>query len=175
MYETIFRIGDITKMCNEKKFKVEIDEEARKVRTKKDLKKLLKRLTKEKLDYGTAVWAVCAGMKATFNFLNEGINLTGFQVGFVAWDMLFEYMLHGNKTGARVVDYDNLLYPQNGYKFEKVISRETFEAVQKEAVRLLKEVPAERVNPKVKEHWEKIVNGELPFGFELEKDEYQKI
>jgi hypothetical protein len=67
-------------------------------------------------------------------------------------------------TPLRLLNYENLLYPQYEDKFEKIISKDTWEWLQKEAKKKLKE----RAHPIVKKHWKNIVAGNIPFGFKVE-------
>lgn len=87
-------------------------------------------------DYGTICHAITAaglaGMYAIENSPTGGI--TGFQAGFCMWGIVRQWSYSNNKCGLRMIDYDNLLYPQYEDKFNPMsISRETLEAVRKEA------------------------------------------
>ena len=59
---------------------------------------------------------------------------------------------------------DDMLYPQNKSKFTEVPSI-LAAYLKEEATRLLKERKSEEVHPEVREHWERLAKGELPFGF----------
>jgi hypothetical protein len=86
-------------------------------------------------DYGTICHALGAGAIATAWALDrypQG-GITGFQAGFVMWDFIRNWSYSGNKTGLKIIDYDNLLYPQFGDKFEKVITADTWRNVQEQA------------------------------------------
>lgn len=155
----------------ERDYKKYIYEKANKVKTKKDLDKLLEEVVKNKtLDYGTIVYAISACMLATANYINKSEvgGITGFQASFIAWEMIKKF-LHESNVGMRLLDYEEMLYPQYEYKFSKVISKDVWKTLQKQAKINLKEVPV--ASPRVIEHWRKIVNGKVPFGYEVKEDE----
>ena len=123
-------------------------------------------------DYGTVCHAISACAVATAWACNEMEGacggITGFQAGFIMWNFIRHWTYTNNKCGMKILDYDNLLYPQYGYKFEKTISKETWGAVQTHAKSLL----SERIDahPAVIAHWKSIVDGNLPFGFKIGDD-----
>lgn len=84
------------------------------------------------------------------------------------WQIIRDMNYSSNKCGLRLIDYDNMLYPQYGYKFEKTISANTWEGLQKQA----KENIKAKINahPDVIEHWNSIANGEIPFGYTVEDE-----
>ena len=120
-------------------------------------------------DYGTAVHAVSACALAAAWAACDIEGLTGFQAGFVMWDFIKGWTKTGNKTGLKLVDYDSMLYPQYQYKFEKLISQETWESIQKEAKRRIKE-DGDHAHPLVVEHWKSIIEGVIPFGYKIGED-----
>lgn len=85
-------------------------------------------------DYGTICHAITAaglaGMYAVENSPTGGI--TGFQASCCMWGIVRQWSYGNNKCGLRMLDYDNLLYPQYGDKF-KSITKDVLEAVRKEA------------------------------------------
>lgn len=128
-------------------------------------------------DYGTICHAIAACSLAAAWAANkhERGYITGFQAGFVMWDFIKEWKYSSNQSGLRIVDYDNMLYPQYEYKFDKVISKETFESIQKAAKELLdehKSTPEDQryVHPDVVNHWEGIIAGKVPFGYKIKED-----
>ena len=87
-------------------------------------------------DYGTICHAITAaglaGMYAVENSPTGGI--TGFQAGCIMWGIVRQWNYRSNKCGLRMLDYDNLLYPQYKDKFKSIsISNDTLETVRKEA------------------------------------------
>lgn len=122
-------------------------------------------------DYGTVCHAIAASaLAATYaaDSAPQG-GITGFQASFIMWDFIKQWMKSNNKCGLKLVDYDDILYPQYKYKFDKTISQNTWEAIQKEAKRLLKE--ADYAVDEVRVHWQSIVDGNVPFGYKVEVKE----
>ena len=123
-------------------------------------------------DYGTVCHAIaaCTLASAWLGAHTEGI--THFQAGFVMWDFIHQWMKPNNKCGLKLIDYDHMLYPQYQYEYEKTISKDVFESLQKEAKRLLDtkrtDIPA---SPAVLDHWQSIVNGKVPFGYTIAEEE----
>lgn len=120
-------------------------------------------------DYGTVCHAIaaCALGAAWAGASAEGI--TGFQAGFVMWDFIRRWNFPNNESGLRILDYDNMLYPQYRYKFEKTIDHERWEKLQEMARKNLEE-KGEAVHPDVKAHWESIVAGNVPFGYVVREE-----
>ena len=120
-------------------------------------------------DYGTACHAVaaCALAAAWATCGDDNIGLTGFQAGFVMWDFIRNWTKTGNKCGLKLIDYDDMLYPQYMDKYEKVISRDIWEAIQQEAGKRLAESGGCEA---VRKHWQSIVDGKVPFGYRVVDD-----
>ena len=120
-------------------------------------------------DYGTVCHAMAAvALAAMWAFNNsEGARggITGFQAGCVMWEVIRHMNYENNKCGLRLLDMDDLLYPQYEHKFT-AISKDTWDAVKKEAQKRLLERGA--AHPDVVAHWESIVNGKVPFGSRIE-------
>lgn len=87
-------------------------------------------------DYGTVCHAMAAiGLAAMRAFdRSEGASggITGFQAGCVMREVIRHMNYESNKCGLRLLDMDNLLYPQFEYKFRSIDS-DTWKAVQREA------------------------------------------
>ena len=96
-------------------------------------------------DYGTVCHAMAAiGLAAMRAFdKTEGARggITGFQAGCVMWQIIRQMNYRDNKCGLRLLDMDNLLYPQFEYKFRSIDS-DTWKAVQKEAENRISESKA---------------------------------
>lgn len=92
-------------------------------------------------DYGTICHAMTAGGIATMNAINKSDQggITGFQAGAIMWEFIRNWMYRNNKTGLKLVDYDNFLYPQYEENFRKTIGACTWAAIQKEAATQIKE------------------------------------
>ena len=119
-------------------------------------------------DYGTACHAVAACAVAACWAACDKEGLTGFQAGFVMWDFIKNWTKQYNKTGMKLVGYDDMLYPQYEEKYEKTISQRTWNKLQEEAKnRLEKEKCA---CGEVMRHWQSIVDGHVPFGYTVKDD-----
>ena len=149
-------------------------------------------------DYGTAPRAIAQASVATAWYLASVFGITNFQAGFVMWDFIRDWQYRDNECGLKIVDYDLMLYPQYEYKFtEKTISKWQWEALQKKAQKEIdrinetvesynksqaegmedfinKEgrdwVDTDFCNIRVLNHWKSIVEGKVPFGFKVEKE-----
>lgn len=127
-------------------------------------------------DYGTVVHAIAACAIATAWACNEmegaAGGITGFQASFVMWDFIRHWSYEHNKCGMKLVDYDELLYPQYGYKFEKTLSPDLWKGIKEEAQRRYDEAVKDIETGKpfvasggVLAHWKSIADGTPPFGF----------
>ncbi len=118
-------------------------------------------------DYGTICHALAAGSVATTHTMNHSDQggITGFQAGAIMW----EYIEHWNgvKPPAKLVQYEDMLYPQLEYKYEKTISNNTWDWLQNEAQKKLKEY---NLHPHIRIHLRKIVYGIVPFGYDIEDE-----
>ena len=79
-------------------------------KTMKELTEYINSLTEREHDYGTCVYAMSLAAVATFNYIGAKLGTTGFQAGCADMDIL-------NRTrnmtcGFRIINYENLLYPQ---------------------------------------------------------------
>lgn len=118
-------------------------------------------------DYGTMCHAVaaCALAAAWAACGDKDVGLSGFQAGFVMWDFIKNWTKTSNECGLKLVDYDDMLYPQYEEKFEKTICKDNFEMIQKKAMENLEK--NKNAHPAVIAHWRKIANGEAPFGYRV--------
>lgn len=114
-------------------------------------------------DYGTMCHAVAACALASAWAANDVLGLSGFQAGFVMWDFIDNWFMKSD-CGLKLVNYDDMLYPQYGSKFDKVISQETWNKIRKKAIENLSRSYA---NPEVYAHWENIASGNVPFGYRV--------
>ena len=113
--------------------------------------------------YGEAPRAIAQALLATAWYLASEFGITAFQAGFVMWDFIKDWLFDDNECGMKLIDYDNMLYPQYEYKFEKHLTRSTYEALQKKARENLEKDKI--VHPSVREHWQSIADGHVPFGY----------
>lgn len=115
-------------------------------------------------DYGTIVHACALGALAgAYAVNNDSVQggLTGAQAGFVHWMFLKAWShLEGP---ARLVRYENMLYPQYDREFDKTIDARTWEWLQEQAKQKLAE--GRDAHPDIKLHWQNIAAGYPPFGY----------
>lgn len=144
--------------------------EAKEVKTPDELAKFVTKLTTEyEHDYGTIVRAITAAMLASYSVVDKSPQggITGFQAGFIGWDMIREFM--SIQGAARILDYDNLLYPQYAYKFEKTVTDDVWGVTINKAKDNLA-ADNEHTSPDVIAHWKSIAAGEVPFGLVVTYD-----
>lgn len=162
------------KITEEMRLEKEWFEEARK-QTLETLPKFIDHVMNDyEHDYGTVCHAISACAIAAAWAANESEGacggITGFQAGFIMWDFIRQWSYRNNKTALKVVNYDDMLYPQHWDKFEKTITKRTWERIQEEAELRLNEDRGYPVHPDVKAHWESIVAGNVPFGYTITED-----
>lgn len=120
-------------------------------------------------DYGTICHAIAAAAVAAAYAVERSPQggITGFQAGAVTWEMLrgWNPSIIGD-CGARLTNYDNLLYPQYEGQFTS-ISKEIWEKVQEEAAKKIEGADA-FVAGSVLDHWHSIAAGNVPFGLRVE-------
>lgn len=140
-----------------------------------DISPLIKKIMGEEHDYGTVVVAIgqlaAAAARAADREPNGGI--TGFQASCVFWEFLDAWGIFTPGSPKRLVDYHNMLYPQHGHEFEKLISQKTADWLFKEAQKLLNEATqsttSSLVHPDVIAHWKAVAEGNLPFGYRVKE------
>lgn len=101
-----------------------------------ELPTFLKDLTeKYSHDYGTICHAMATAAVAAIRAINnsECGGITGFQVGAVMWEFVRNWNYSSNKTGLKMVDYDNFLHPQYDYRYDKTLSKNIWENLQRVA------------------------------------------
>lgn len=140
-------------------------EEAKR-QTLKTLPAFMKKLSEDyNHDYGTVCHALAAAAVGAAWAMNASPGaqggITGFQAGAVFWE--FYRAWQGEEGPCRIIKYRDLLYPQMDDKFDKVLSKYSWDDLQAEARKLLAE--REVVHPDVKVRWESIAAGKLPAGF----------
>ena len=153
-----------------KTIKAQWEKEAKEM-TLANLPTFIKHLTKDYThDYGTICHAMSIGAIATIwamNKSNQG-GITGFQAGAVMWEFIHSWNYSNNKAGLRLIDYDDLLFPQMEYKFENTITKNVWKSLQKEAAENLKD--SEHAVPDVIKHWQSIIDGTIPFNFKIKEN-----
>ena len=117
-----------------------------------------------KHDYGTICHTLSACAVATIYACNEQCGITMFQASAVMWNIVRQLLYSNNRSSLKIIDYDDMLYPQYDDKFDKTIDSYTFNALQNEAKKLLEKGSA---HPLVIAHWQSIVDGVVPFGYKI--------
>lgn len=149
--------------------KKELEEKRKDIKSFDELVKFLEDVKDNyNIGYGETPRAMAQAILATGWYFAREFGITGFQSGFVMWDFVEDWCYPGNKCGLRIVNYDDMLYPQYVHKFDKVISKSTFDALQKAAKQNLQDV--DYAHPDVKQHWESIAAGNTPFGYRVKED-----
>ena len=102
-----------------------------------DFQEFFRHLTEDYTHYyGTVCHAMAAiGLAAMWAFnKSEGARggITGFQAGCVMWLVIKHMNYENNKCGLRLLNMDELLYPQYDYKFH-TIDGDTWKAIREEA------------------------------------------
>lgn len=134
----------------------------------------VKSVMAQDLDYGTVCEAVATCAIAAIHAANETENggVTGFQMGAIMWQIIREMNYRDNASGLKIINYDEMLFPQYEYHFDKKIRRDIWEALQAEAKRRLEDIPNKSypINPHIESHWKSIVDGKVPFGFTIDEN-----
>lgn len=149
-------------------------EKARHVKNLEELNDFIKKtMGSPNLDYSGYPQAITACCIATL-YACDTVGMTGYQASFIPLWFLQEVNGAGRKVGFRVMNYDDMLYPQYGYKFEKTIPKDTADLLVEEAKKLIEERgyadSVALVDTRVLNHWESIAAGNLPFGYSVEED-----
>jgi hypothetical protein len=114
-------------------------------------------------DYSSIVYALGAGAVALCSGMDrEGGGITGFQAGAVMWEFIANWGLGYKGKPLRLQNFADMLFPQYDYKFEKTITRDTWDWLQNEAQ---KNLEGKEGHPGVRAHWQAIADGHLPFGY----------
>jgi len=118
--------------------------------------------------YDEGVHAITAIAIASSWCANEYYNITGFQASCVGLQYLMHWTYdYSNLVGISVRNWSDMLYPQCQHRFEKKISKDMFKALQEKAQEKLDN---EGGCEAVLAHWQSIVDGVIPFGYELTDD-----
>lgn len=118
--------------------------------------------------YGEAPRAIAQASLAVAWYLANEFGITGFQAGCTMWDFIRDWSYSGNKCGLKIINYDDMLYPQYEHKYDKTISEHVWVELQKQAKDELQK--SKYASKNVIEHWKSIVKGNVPFGYSVEKD-----
>lgn len=138
-----------------------------------DLQAFIKKVSEEyNHDYGTVCYAVAAIAYQSAMWAARNFGITGFQAGAVKWIFLRHWDDLGEYKPKKMVDYSNMLYPQYEDNFQNSITESTWKWLQEEAKKKIDALsPEEIVSQKVYDHWHSIVDGVVPFGYWVKKDD----
>jgi hypothetical protein len=155
------------------------------IHTPEDLKKFADKLIKHCSKLGGAdcyeetANATTALAHAAVEMCAYQFGLTGFQVGCIMWGIIDKLIIEEHDCGLRMLNYNNMIYPQYENNFEKTIDNETWEALQAKARKRYEENEKELeklangdeyafpAHPEVAAHWKSIVDGKVPFGYKV--------
>lgn len=130
-----------------------------------NLEEFIKGLIENNNDYNSAVDSVAKAGLAAMYIMSHELGITGFQASCALWAIIREWQYSNNKTGMRMINYDDMLYPQYKDKMT-TIPKDVWENLQKEAANNLSR--NKDAHPAVIAHWESIVQGVVPFGLRVE-------
>lgn len=156
------------KKIDEATARTEWQERAKKM-TLAELPEFLRELSEDyQHDYGTICVAIGAAAVAAAWAMEKTPQggITDFQAGAVTWEMIrgWNSSMIG-ESGARIQNFDDLLYPQYVSKFT-AISPSVWEKLQEKAKAKLQE-SAGMAHERVVAHWKSIVNGIVPAGLHI--------
>lgn len=143
--------------------------EAKQIETPEQLADFTDRLmTDYEHDYGTIIHAIWAAMMAAFYCLEHSDQggITGFQASCLGRSALQEFM--GVNGPARVLKFEEMLYPQSAERFAPQLSAESWNWLQEKAAESLQEQTA--AHAQVRAHWVAICDGQVPFGWTVKSD-----
>lgn len=117
----------------------------------------IRELAKANNDYGKAAYVISLAAVATFRYMSHLCGITGFQASCADMDILRRNRHY--EDGFRIIDYNNLLYPQywtdEHFPTREQLLQENLPRLQKKAKELLAQTS--NASPNVKKHWETIV------------------
>jgi len=98
-------------------------------------------------DYGTICHAIAVAANAAAIAMNKSPTggITGFQADAVMCEFIREWNFQDNKTGLQLVDFDDFLYPQLGYRYN-TLSADVWNNLQKEAAQLIAKAKEDQAN-----------------------------
>lgn len=123
-------------------------------------------------DYGTICHAIAACGLAAMWAANShpSAGISGFQSSAIMWQIIREWGHY--ESPLKLVDFNEMLYPQYEKDFQKNIRLDAFKLLQEQAKKLLLEdkVRTGGASETVKKHWQSIIDGEVPFGYEINEN-----
>lgn len=131
-------------------------------KTEKELLEVIRNVIKyEGNSYGTAARSLTLVAEAAFNYIAHVFGVTGFQASYA--ELSFFTRMRGIKSRIKILNYDDLLYPQYLEKFritpEECI-KENASWLKEQAKQKLEEA-GNRADQRVVEHWKFLANMEV--------------
>jgi len=131
-------------------------------------------------DYGTICHAIVAAAIASANAVDRSPvgGITGFQAGAVMWGFVRAWNFTSNKIGLKMLDYDNFMYPQYADQFDKTITSDIWQSMQKQAATLIAEADEEHAAylKKLAQYNLDIINfAEKYQDYHSNKDHYERL
>lgn len=155
---------------SEFELKKSLEEKRKSIKTFEDLTAFLEYVKNNcNSGYGEAPRAIAQASLAVAWYLSSAYGITGFQASCAMWDFIQGWTKTHNECGLRLVDYDDMLFPQYNYKFDKIISSDVWKNLQEQAEKLLAD-KTDYVHPNVLAHWKSIVDGKVPFGYSVTEE-----
>jgi hypothetical protein len=136
------------------------------------LQAFIERLTNDYVhDYRTIAHAAAASALAAVNAVDESDQggLIGYQINYILWRIILKIGAYPEGALLYMSNFDNMLYPQYADQFERTLKVAHWAAIQKRAAEALASTPVNEVDPQVREHWQSIVDGTVPFGWSVEE------
>lgn len=149
---------------NEFEVRDELASRRKNIKTLEELTEFIKDVEENyNYDYGVAPRSIAQAILAIGDYLASKMGITGFQASCVLWDFIMDWQYPYNKCGLKIINYDDMLYPQYDHKFDKTISDSVWTALQEQAKQELEK--AGYAHPSVVAHWQSIADGNVPFGY----------
>lgn len=140
-----------SKSKTEKEFR---DEEVPWPKSEEQLLSYIRSLVNKNHDYGTCVYAMSMAAVSAFYYVCSKLGVSGFQSSCADLDILKR--LRNFKLGFKIINYEDLLYPQNDVSIsEDNLIKKNLKILAKEAKKLLK--TSNDADIQVKERWQYII------------------
>jgi len=125
----------------------------------------IQELVKTPMDYNTSAYVCSIAAIAGASAANTGITV--FQADCIMWEFVTRWMPDYRGRPLKLINYENMLYPQYYNKFQKWIGNDTWEWLQTEAKKKIAEddFNCYKADTRVRSHWECIAEGMIPFGY----------
>jgi hypothetical protein len=127
--------------------------------TMKDLDRVINALVDRQHEYGTCPYAMSIAAEAAYHFVAGALGVTGFQASFA--DLDFIRRVRGLKSGFRILNYDDLLYPQyhtpeHFPSLHDLMADAEIRGILKERAEKELATAGENAHPDVVRHWKRL-------------------